>query len=180
MDKIILVDFDDVTGDLMTAWLGLYNRDHDDCVIESDIKSWAIANYVKCGEGIYDYLKYPSLYDNVFPIVGAENGINYLRDLGFRIVFITASTPEQAGRKYTWLGDYGLIDSRKNYVEALDKSIILGDYLIDDNPENVINAYGQGIVYTKEWNKSLGGYVRMNDWSDITNYFRKIKNETGD
>ena len=97
--------------------------------------------------------------------------------MGYRTIFITASTPEQSGVKYEWLVKYGLISTRKDYFEALDKSLIVCDYLIDDNPENVINAYGQGIVFTIEWNKNLVGYPRVNNWEEVVKYFQEVSVE---
>jgi 5'-nucleotidase len=176
MSKIIGLDVDDVVCNLVDYWLQVYNLEYDDWVSETDIKSWTINKYVKCGDKIYDYLKYPSLYDGVRPVEDAGLGIRCLRELGFRIVFITASTPEQAGRKYKWLCDYGMIEHRREYIEALDKSLIKTDYLIDDNPENVIGASGRGIIFTREWNKFLEDYSRVDNWIDIIKYFTDIKN----
>lgn len=172
--KIIGVDVDDVTANLNEWWLYCYNRDHNDNLTESDIKSWDMGSYTKIGDGIYDYLKYPSLYDGVTPVENAIWGIEELRRAGYRIVFITASTPEQSGRKYQWLKFYNLLPEAKDYIEAIDKSIIKVDYLIDDRPKNVIETCGQGLIFTREWNKDLKGYHRLNDWVDVVRYF-KIK-----
>lgn len=178
MKQIIIgVDVDDVIANLVPRWLEYYNFDHDDNLKEEDIKSWAISRYTKIGDKIYDYLKLPSLYDDIIPIAGSIFGVSQLRKMGFNIVFVTAATPEQSGRKYKWLCDYGMIKHRKEYVEALDKSIIKTDYLIDDNPEHVINASGQGVIFTKEWNKMLMGYPRMNSWEDVVEYFSCIINQ---
>jgi len=172
--KIIGVDFDDVIGNLVSTWLDNYNRDNDDNLSEKDIKSWDIGLYTKIGKEIYDYLKHPSLYDDVKPVLNSFFGVSSLINMGYRVVFITASTTEQSGRKYTWLSENGYINSKSDYYEAVDKSLIATDYLIDDNPENVINAYGQGVVYTREWNKSLIGYPRVNNWMEVINFFSKI------
>lgn len=173
-EPIIGVDFDDVIGNLVSEWLGKYNQDNNDNLLETDIASWDIGSYTKIGKEMYDYLKYPSLYDNVKPVLNSFLGVYTLRNMGYRIVFITASTPEQSGRKYKWLLDNKYIDHRSNYYEAVDKSLIATDYLIDDNPENVINAFGQGIVFTKPWNATLTGYPRVNNWIEIIDYFAKI------
>lgn len=174
---VVGIDFDDVVGDLSSCWLGKYNQDHNDVLLESDIKSWDIGSYTKIGNKMYDYLKVPNLYDYVFPIINSIWGVLQLKQMGYRTIFITASTPEQSGVKYEWLVKYGLISTRKDYFEALDKSLIVCDYLIDDNPENVISAYGQGIVFTKEWNKNLVGYPRVNNWEEVVKYFQEVSVE---
>lgn len=170
------IDVDDVTARLVDWWLTSYNFDHDDHLQEKDIKSWSIGKYTKIGDKIYDYLKDPSLYDGILPVDNASWGLRTLRRFGYRVVFITASTPEQSGRKYRWLQEWDLIDSRKNYVDALDKTLIKCDYLVDDNPDNIINATCQGVVYTREWNKYLGNiYPRVSNWEEIVSYFSKEK-----
>ena len=172
------IDVDDTVGGLVSQWLQLYNFDHNDNLQEKDIKSWAIGQYTKIGDKIYDYLKDPSLYDFVMPVENVSWGLRTLRRFGFRVIFITASTPEQSGRKYRWLQEWDLIDSRKNYVEALDKTLIKCDYLVDDNPDNIINATCQGVVFTREWNKYLGNiYPRVNNWEEVVSYFSKVKED---
>lgn len=170
----IIVDVDDVTVNLVSWWLECYNFDHKDNLKETDIKSWDIASYTKIGKKMYDYLSDPSLYDGVTVVKDAPWGIRKLRQMGHRVVFVTASTPEQSGRKYKLLQEYDLIDSRKNYVEALDKNLIKADFIIDDSPDNIIQAVCQPIVFTREWNKYLGDiYPRVNNWTEIVLYFTK-------
>jgi 5'-nucleotidase len=174
---IIGIDVDDTVANLMDSWLYIYNQEYNDGVSQRDIKSWDISKYVKCGHSIYKYLRNPDLYNIVEPVENAKWGVDRLRSMGFRLVFITASTQEQSTRKYRWLSEYGMIDERKNYIECLDKSLVMVDYLIDDNPENVINAHGQGVVFTKEWNKTLVGYPRVDSWQDIVEYFVRVENQ---
>lgn len=175
MRKLIIgVDVDDVTLELVSAWLQKYNVDHNDTLVESDIKSWDIGSYTKIGYRMYDYLKDPHLYAKVRPVKNSFLGVQTLRNMDFRVIFITSSSIEQSGVKYNLLYNTGYLDRREDYFEATDKSLIKCDYLIDDNPENVINASGTGIVYTREWNKSLKGYIRVNNWTDITTYFSMV------
>ena len=174
----IIVDVDDVTANLVNWWLECYNFDHEDNIKEEDIKSWDIGSYTKIGKKMYDYLKDPSLYDGIIPVKNAAWGLRRLRGGGHRVVFVTASTHEQSGRKYKWLQEWDLIDSRSNYVEALDKTLIKADYIIDDNPENIISATCQPIVFTREWNKYLGNiYPRVNNWEEVVSYFSKVKED---
>lgn len=181
--KTIIVDVDDVTANLVDWWLEIYNLDYKDSLKETDIKSWAIHKYTKIGDKMYDYLKDPSLYDGVLPVKNSAWGIRRLRGMGHRVAFVTASTPEQAGRKYRWLQEYDMIDSRSNYIEALDKTLIKADYIIDDNPDNIVKATCQPIVFTREWNKYLGNiYPRANNWEDIVMYFTReltVRHMTG-
>ena len=177
MNRIIGLDVDDVIANLVETWIDIYNTDFNDSLKREDITSWNISEHVKCGDRIYDYLKERSLYDRVMPISGSNWGVRNLRKMGFNIVFITNSTPEQSGRKYFWLKDFGFILNKSEYFEAADKSLIACDWLIDDNPTNIANAYGKGIVYHQPWNKGLDKhYTRVFNWEDIVRYFVRVKN----
>jgi 5'(3')-deoxyribonucleotidase len=170
---IIGVDVDDVVLELVSAWLRQYNFDHDDFLTESDIKTWDIASYTKIGDRMYDYLKNPRLYSIIHPVTGSFSGIKKLREMGYRVVFITSSTVEQSGVKYNLLYNTGFVSRREDYFEATDKSLIKTHYLIDDRVENVVNAHGIGVIYTREWNKSLVGYPRVSNWNEIVDFFMK-------
>ncbi len=173
---IIGIDIDDVTLELVSAWLQRYNFDHNDSLTESDIRTWDIGAYTKIGNRMYDYLKDPMLYAYVRPVKDSFWGIQTLRNMDFRVVFITSSSIEQSGVKYNLLFYSGYIEKREDYFEATDKSLIKCDYLVDDKIENVESSHGQGIVYTREWNKNLIGYPRVNSWTEIVDYFAKVKN----
>jgi 5'(3')-deoxyribonucleotidase len=176
MNKIVGIDVDDTIAKLVSRWLQYYNFDHNDVLQESDIKDWNIGDYTKIGSKMYDYLKLPNLYDDILPEKNSFFGVSTLRNMGYRVIFVTASTPEQTNAKYIWLQKHGLITKREDYFEALDKSLIACDYLVDDRPENVIKAYGKGVIYTKEWNKYLTGYPRVNNWIEVVDFFSKQKN----
>ena len=185
----LLVDVDDTTLDLHTEWIqNRYNVDYKDKLLRKDIKTWNIDKYVKpeCGNKIYDYLDDKDLYKNIKPLAGAVEGIQKLRELGHRIIFVTAYFNEQ---KAKCLHDNGLLkeypynDGRWNtctdVIMANDKSLIKGDLLIDDRYENV-KKFGSGIVFAQPWNENLdidGEFIRTKGWDDIVGYFTWRKNE---
>src|SRR5258706_7253013 len=171
MQEIIACDIDDVLADLMSVWLTKYNLEFSDSLSESDIKTWNISPYTKIGLQMFDYLKDPSIYDKVQPVENSLWGIEKLRLLDYRIIFVTAFNAGLAGRKYQWLKEYNFDVKREDYFECVDKSLIASQYLIDDKIENVENAYGQGIIFHRRWNKDVQCYPRVKDWLDVVNYF---------
>jgi len=52
-----------------------------------------------------------------------------------------------------------------------NKSIINADYLIDDHVRNIKQFSGQGILFTAPHNINETGYVRVNNWQEVKNYF---------
>ncbi len=178
MKKIIALDIDGVLGDLLPVWVDDYNYDWDDDLDYRTIDQWDLVPFVKpeCGKMIYQYIANPNIYNKVLVISGATLGVYTLRQLGFRIIFVTSTPIGCSGRKFQWLNQHGFDVSLDDYYEASDKSLIASHYLVDDRDLNVQNAFGKGIIYTAEYNKNLQGYHRVNNWWDIVKYFVNIKN----
>ena len=189
---IIGIDCDDVVINLVPNWVKMYNEDYDDHLDVNNITEWKIDKFVKCGDEIYDYI-HPTpeflfnIYDHCEPIDGALDGIKSLREMGFRIVYVSASN--KMDYKYQWLEKYGFLDKRGNFVQAFDKTLINMNFLIDDNWENVQeiiqNPNKRAILFEKPWNTSKkdnydevdNRYIRKNNWKEIIDYFHMLKKE---
>lgn len=173
MNRIIGLDIDGVCADLITPWLFRYNIRYNDDLTIDDITDWNIHNFVKpeCGTKIYDYIEDPTLYDLVLPIKNSLFGVSALRDMGYRVVFVTSSTLGASGRKFRWLQDYGFTKDLKDYVEMSDKSLFAGDYLVDDYIVNINGFNGDGVLFTQNYNKRFTHTPRVNDWNEVIRFF---------
>lgn len=171
---IILVDIDEVVADLLTTWLECYNVDWHDDLTREDITDWELAKFVKpeCGRQIYNYIqdKNIDLYYAVVPVLGALDGIDLLRILGHRVVFVTSE--DFKGNKFDWLTRYGFTDCRRDYVVSVDKNLIRGDILIDDNCDNVANFRNRGFLFTAPWNTK---YKLLDELSVNQHYNRNTR-----
>jgi 5'-nucleotidase len=168
-NKIVFVDVDDVCALLEPVWLGRYNKDYNDNLKDEDLKEWAIEKFVKpeCGLKIYTYLKDPGMYDEVVPRKGALEGVNALREMGYRVLFATACPVEVAGRKFHWLREHGFVKKERDYIEIRDKSLLRGGYMIDDSYDNVSGFTGYGYLLTRPWNKKYIWYHRVDSWENF-------------
>lgn len=191
---IVGVDCDDVVINLVPNWIRLYNDDYDDQLDIRTVTEWKIDKFVKCGTDIYDYI-HPTIdlpfniYDHCEPVEGALEGVLELRNMGFRVVYVSASN--KMDYKYKWLEDNGFLDKRENFVQAFDKTLINFDYLIDDSWENVQsvikNPNKRAILFNKPWNTSKQDnyremgfrYNRLDNWEDIIMYFDLVKSMMG-
>jgi 5'-nucleotidase len=167
----IWVDIDDVLADLSSEWIAEYNHDWYDNLKPSDIHSWSWDKYVKheCGHKIYNYIKSPKIYDHVLPISGAFDGIKAIRNKNHNIGFVTRFLPGSSWAKYGWLQDHGFLYPEDEYVETLNKGILIGDILIDDNFPNCYSftnlKLGQvGCLFTQPHNKSFEYEPRVSGW----------------
>ena len=168
--KQLVCDIDDTLLDLVTEWLRRFNRDFQDNIKKSNITGWDLGSFISNPNNrkyLYEYIEDPSIYDNIKPIKNALWGINKLRMFGYRIIFVTSATKGHFQRKLQWLQDYNFIDNRKNYFEAVDKSVFIGEYIIDDKFDNVVNFNGKGILYSQPWNLKENWNRRCNNWKSV-------------
>lgn len=174
---IVLVDVDSTVADLMPEWLRLYNNDYSDNVTPDMITDWDMTKFVHpdCGAKIFSYLLREDLYDNVKPIVGAIEGLEYIESIGNRIVFVSSGMYgypkfQWADRNGFHVGQWG-----KNYVVCHDKSLIRGDVLIDDGIHNA-KAFGlwRTIIFEQPWNKDFRCPIRATSWDGICKLFEEI------
>lgn len=165
----IAVDVDGTIAALEQAWLARYNRDYGDNMTREQWIDWNVAQFVKpeCGSKIYEYLKDPTLYDEVYPIEGALEGVNKLRDEGHRVIFPTTTPIESSGAKYYWLKHYKFLDKDADYIEVADKGLVLADFLLDDGFHNITAFRGTGILYRQPWNVKFDHPHDALDWNDF-------------
>lgn len=174
---IIGLDVDSVVAELSPAWYGRYNKDYNDDLKPEKITDWNTHQFVKpeCGTKIYEYLKDPTLYDDVKPISGALRVVNKLKkNPKIRIIYITTSPIESYGRKFTWLVEHGFLEPKElhNYFEVKDKNLIRADVLLDDNYDNANNFPGLGLLFDQPWNKKYKFDNRIYNWQGFYNFIR--------
>lgn len=168
---IIGVDVDDVVADLITTWLGRYNRRTGDCLYSEHIRGWDIAAYAKkmSMADFFSILHEPDLYGDVQPHAGALGMVDTLKSYGHRIVFISSCVGNTAGDKREWLVHHGFLknrDKHSDFIAAHDKALVSGaDILIDDRVENVERFPNKAILVRRPHNEDLPcfrprGYLR--------------------
>lgn len=170
MSKIAFVDVDGVVADLISVWLSRYNKDYNDNLKSFDITDWGVDAFVKpeAKQKIFSYIEDSSIYDDVHPIQFSYEGIETLRNYGFRVVFITTPSPNTYGRKLEWLIHYAFLDNKfsKDYIETRDKSLVYGDIMIDDYYKNLEGFSGKKLLFNQPWNYN-NQQLKHYSWSTI-------------
>lgn len=155
---IICVDVDETIAKLHEVWLDRYNKKYDDDLQTDDVTDWEIHRFVKpeCNFDIYRMLECDDMYDEVQPVPGALETVEWIRGRGHRVVFVSSTVRQTFDAKLDWLGRHGFTDKRKDFVAARDKSLVRGDFLIDDNYDNCKGFYCAGargaLLVTAPWN----------------------------
>lgn len=164
---LIACDVDGILADLVPEVLRRYNRDYDDNRQFADVNTWPLHEHVKpeCGSRIYEYLRDPDLYQHVRPVEGAPEGVERLRALGHRFVFVTSCTFGMTDQKAEWLERHGFCRAHNDgqlpaeLIVANQKQHIAADLLIDDGPHNVRDwvdgAHRPAIVLAYPYNACL-------------------------
>jgi 5'(3')-deoxyribonucleotidase len=166
-NKVCLVDVDGTVALTHDQWFKRYNAEWSDDLTYEEITDWEVHSFVKesCGKSIYKYLDDPTLYDEVQPYPGSIEGVEKLRNYGFRVVFLSSGVhPGKIKflRKFDFIGK-----GDSDFVIAHDKSLIKGFILIDDGWHNIQAFNGPGILLDAPHNRKVDYNFRAMDWDHV-------------
>jgi len=173
----ICVDMDEVMADTLAEHLRRYNQTFEEEITAHDLAGkglWEITPQERQVQ-LRAFLDAEDFFEDLAIMSDAQQ---VLRDLSARFeIFIATqamSVPNSLGPKYRWLQRHFSFIPPTHYVFCGDKSILRSDYLIDDMPRNLIRFEGQGILYTAPHNQAATGFVRVENWRQVAEYFAAI------
>jgi 5'-nucleotidase len=176
----ICVDMDEVMADTLAEHLRRYNQEFDEDVTVNDLAGkglWEITP-VDRQQQLRAFLDAEDFFEVLDVIPGA---FEVLKDLSARFeIFIATqamAVPNSLGPKYRWLQRHFPFIPPTHYVFCGHKSILRADYLIDDQPRNLLRFEGQGLLYTAPHNLDAAGFVRVDNWQQVAEYFARIPAE---
>lgn len=183
----LLIDLDGVSADCYTRWFSLYNAEYNDDLDVSRVKSWDVHFYVKkeCGKGIYKYLNRPNFFQELEPIEGCQEVLEYLHGRGHEILIVT-STPRGAKTghydKIQWVKKYLPFVPTKNVISTHRKDAIYGDILLDDGPHNLEHFPGITCIFDHPHNHSRNSDFeadyRVYNWFEFKDLVDRLSNES--
>jgi 5'(3')-deoxyribonucleotidase len=169
----IAIDMDEVIADFNPKHLRVFNRDYNENLTLNDLmgtKLRFLRPHLK--KEINAYLRDPSFFRDLDVMKDSQQVIKELNE--HYEVFITSAAmeiPASFNAKYEWLKEHFSFLNELNFVFCGDKSIVRADYLIDDNARHFKGFSGQGILFTSPHNINETGYVRVNNWLEVRDYF---------
>lgn len=173
----ICVDMDEVIADTLAEHLRRYNEAFDEAVTLSDLAGkgiWEIAPFDR-QEQLRAFLDAEDFFEDLPLIPGAQD---VLRDLSTRFEIFIASqamaVPSSLGPKYRWLQRHFPFIPPTHYVFCGNKSILRADYLVDDLPRNLLRFEGQGLLFTAPHNIGAAGFIRVDNWKQVADYFAAV------
>jgi 5'(3')-deoxyribonucleotidase len=173
----ICVDMDEVMADTLAEYLYRYNQAFEEDVTPEDLAGkglWEITPLDR-QQQLRAFLDAEDFFENLAVMPGSQD---VLRQLSSRFeIFIATqamSIPNSLGSKYRWLQRNFPFIPFAHYVFCGDKSILRADYLIDDLPRNLLRFQGQGLLYTAPHNLAATGFIRVENWQQVAEYFAGI------
>jgi 5'-nucleotidase len=174
----ICVDMDEVMADTLAEHLRRYNQAFDEDVSLEDLAGkglWEIAPTDR-QEQLRAFLDAEDFFEDL-PLMPDAQPV--MKELACRFeIFIATqamAVPNSLGPKYRWLQRHFPFVPPTHYVFCGDKSILRADYLVDDQPRNLERFEGQGLLYAAPHNLAVKGYVRVENWQEVAEYFRGVR-----
>lgn len=174
----ICVDMDDVMADTLAEHIRRYNQTFDEDVNPQDLAGKALWEITPLDrqQQLHAFFDAEDFFEDLALIPGSQD---VLRELSSRFeIFIATqamAVPNSLGSKYRWLQRHFPFIPPTQYVFCGDKSILRADYLIDDLPKNLLRFQGQGLLYSAPRNLTATGFVRVNNWEEVAQYFSAIQ-----
>ena len=177
----ICVDMDEVMADTLAEHLRRYNQAFDEDVTTEDLAGkglWEIAPLDRQAQ-LRAFLDAEDFFEVLDVIPDSQRVLEQL-STRFEIFIATQAmvVPNSLGPKYRWLQRHFSFIPPTHYVFCGTKSILRADYLIDDQPRNLVRFEGQGLLYSAPHNLEVTGFVRVNNWLEVANYFAGVVSES--
>jgi 5'(3')-deoxyribonucleotidase len=174
----ICVDMDEVMADTLAEHIRRYNQTFDEDVTPQDLAGkglWDIAPLDR-QQQLRAFLDAEDFFEDLDLMPGSQAVLQRLSSR-FEIFIATQAmaVPNSLGSKYRWLQRHFPFIPPSHYVFCGDKSILRADYLIDDLPKNILRFQGQGLLYSAPHNLAATGFVRVDNWQQVDEYFSAVQ-----
>ncbi len=168
------------------------------CLDMDEVIADTYAKFLDHYEAIFDYRPEPKDYagKKIYDLPGAADLRTLMHEPGFFLhlpvmenaqqvveelqqdyeVWITTAATEFRAcltDKYDWLQQHFPTIPFYRFVFCGDKSVLRGDYMIDDKGKNLRSFPGTRLLYTASHNLHETDFIRVNNWLEIRNFFRR-------
>lgn len=152
---IIGVDVDGVVVDTPTIWLD-YLRSITGVKIDTEnVVDYDYTRYFKdelgeMGTDGMDFWRRRDLYDNLLPVDGAQQELQFLKEMGHEIVFVSSIKGDHSKSKYYFLKKH--FPFMDGYLTTKEKRYAGVDILVDDFANNFIGSKFHCLLFPARYN----------------------------
>ena len=177
----ILIDVDNIIGNLCDAVISVYNEDSGDSLCSKNITSYYIENFVKpqYKDNFKHYFLDKRVWKRMKYVDGCREYIAKLFNDGHDIYFCTKTEMKNVPKKESYLQrTFPYINIRKKLIVCSDKTMIRADVLIDDCLDN-FGGQDYSIVLDYPWNRNnvKDNIIRAENWEEIYEIIASINEE---
>lgn len=181
MLKHINVDVDGVLADILTPWCEWIRANYGDDITPEKVTEYGVQKFApNAGMAVLDWLDTPNLYDGIEPIDGAVEGMEQLKESGFKLKIVTKNPPASMKSKVDFLlRHFGHVITTNDIIigPGIDKSRISGDVLIDDDLHNLRHFPGLKVLYDAPYNQDPDfGAIRFPSWHNLSKELCRVQN----
>ncbi|AWE08091.1 5'-3'-deoxyribonucleotidase [Lysinibacillus sp. 2017] len=174
MKKSIAIDMDQVLADFYSKLCATYNENFGTNFTKEEFLLTTQRDLpTEDGKKLFALLNEPDYFRDL--AVLDSDAIEVIKELQehYEIYIATAAmdVPGSFTAKYEWLREHLPFLKTQNIVFCGNKAVIHTDYLIDDSSRQLEAFKGTGVLYSMPYNAAVEGYVRVQNWREIKEYF---------
>lgn len=180
----VLIDIDDVLGDLCGAWIKWLNDKYGYDVKNSDITEWNMNVFFPelSKEQLYEPLNTYEFWDHIEPKENASSGVMKLILDGYHVYLCTSTSYKNIRAKYeNFIMKFFPFIPWDHVIVAKEKQMIKADFLIDDAIHNLVGGDYIKILFTAPHNLCVdtleNGMIRANSWDDVYEIIHSLTGE---
>lgn len=173
-DITVLIDIDDVIGDLLGAWCEWLNTTYVLDVKPDDITDWDISKFFPTlsKEQIFYPLHTELFWKDVKPKRGAVHYVKKLVTGGFKVFLCTTTDYKNVKPKFEYFVKvYFPFISWQQVIITSKKQMIKADFLVDDNIKNLQDGDYVKILmsapHNMDYDAEANGMIRGTDWHSV-------------
>ena len=172
----IAVDMDGVLADTESHFIQYYEAETGEKINRKDLLGVPESFAFPDKTAVRRYVHTPGFFRSLPLIAGGQDAVKTLmEDFDVYIASAAMEFPLSLYEKKQWLEEHFPFISWKNIIFCGDKSIIKTDYLIDDHLKNLDHFSGTPLLFTASHNVNVSQHHRLNNWSEILEYFQSLK-----
>ena len=172
----ILVDLDDVLGDLLEVWILALNAKHNLHVKYNDVVEWDMTKTFPTltTKDIYEPFSNEDFWKLLCPKEDSQKYIRILQYNGHEIYVVTSTHYDFIAMKMKYIiKKYFPFIPYDHVIIAHKKQMIKGDVLIDDYIPNLIGGEYKKILFDAPYNRDISdemldvyGITRVRSWDE--------------
>ncbi len=169
----ICIDMDEVMVDNYQRYHAIYEERFGRPIATEEYRGKRIYDLPGV-ETLRDELRKPGFFRDLPEMKDAREVVHELYE-NYEVYVVTAATEFKHSftDKWEWLEEHMPFIHWERIVFCGNKSIVHGDYMIDDKVSNLAGFNGKGLLFTSTHNLDEEGYVRVNNWREVRDFFRQ-------